>query len=252
MGARRLRVACFHLSEPRIGYLDNHIRNEETVMESLNAGTQKSILRELARLGGELTTEDDLTFRGTEFVIPESLTVTDAIDYLRAYQRSMEEETQFSKTFRYRPWDGAYALQNALKRVFGSSGIGQATYSMFGKNPPSMVTINVGVDETVQVPWGAVQMPLIDGTLYLGVAHNPEYGALFSLTVEAPKRYRSHVEGLFRVIEDELRTSSIYRGKAIDGQENAEFLDLSGVDRSKVVYSDEVMAQLDANVWSLI
>jgi len=221
-------------------------------MESLNAGTQKAILRELARLGGELTTEDDLTFRGTEFVIPESLTVTDAIDYLRAYQRSMEEETQFSKTFRYRPWDGAYALQNALKRVFGSSGIGQATYSMFGKNPPSMVTINVGVDETVQVPWGAVQMPLIDGTLYLGVAHNPEYGALFSLTVEAPKRYRSHVEGLFRVIEDELRTSSIYRGKAIDGQENAEFLDLSGVDRSKVVYSDEVMAQLDANVWSLI
>lgn len=214
--------------------------------------TERKVLNELARLGGALTAEDDLTFRGREFVIPEALSVRDAIDFLTAYEKANKEETMFSRTFRYRPLDGAHATQAALKRVFGSTGIGVATYSMFGKNPPEMRTINVGVDETVQVPWGAVSLPIVGGTLHLGGVVDREMGVLFRLSVQAPKRYRSHIEGLFRVIEDELASASVYRGKAIDGQENAEFLDLSGVDANKVVYSDDVVGQLDANVWSLI
>jgi transitional endoplasmic reticulum ATPase len=225
---------------------------ENTNTPARQSATQRAILAELAKLGGALTTEDDLTFRGNEFVIPESMQVKDAIDFLKAYHKSSEEETEFSRTFQYRPWDGAHALQNAMKRVFGSAGIGKATYSFFGKNPPEMLTIKTGPNETTQVPWGAVTMPLIDGTIYLGQTRHREYGPLFVLSVTAPKKYRSHVEGLFRAVEDELRQNSIYRGHAIDGQDMAEFLDLAGVDPTKVVYSDEVMAQLDANVWSLV
>ena len=38
-----------------------------------------------------------------------------------------------------------------------------------------------------------------------------------------------------------LASNSMYRGKAFDGQEVPQFLDLSGVDASKVVYTAEVL-----------
>jgi SpoVK/Ycf46/Vps4 family AAA+-type ATPase len=54
------------------------------------------------------------------------------------------------------------------------------------------------------------------------------------------------------LVEQELATNSIYRGKAIDGQENPEFIDLSGVDPAQVIFTEEVTTQLQANVWTLI
>jgi transitional endoplasmic reticulum ATPase len=44
----------------------------------------------------------------------------------------------------------------------------------------------------------------------------------------------------------------MYRGKAFDGQEVPQFLDLSGVDPARVVYTDLVRHQLEADIWALI
>jgi transitional endoplasmic reticulum ATPase len=44
----------------------------------------------------------------------------------------------------------------------------------------------------------------------------------------------------------------MYRGKAFDGQEVPQFLDLTGVDASKVVYTDQVLDSLEADIWALI
>lgn len=213
----------------------------------------EAVMAELLRLGGGRVSDDDLVFEGKKFIIPETMTPKRAIDYLKAHIAQQEEETSFSRTFRYRPWDGANAFQEALRKVFGTAGIGKATYSFFGKNPPQLVSINVGPGETKQIPWGAIQLPTFENTtIHLGSARDKELGILFAITVNAPRKYRSHFEGLFKVVEQELRTNSIYKGQAIDGQENAEFLDLSGVDPKKVIYSDEVMSQLNANLWALL
>ena len=67
-----------------------------------------------------------------------------------------------------------------------------------------------------------------------------------------PRRFRHHIEGIFRLIEEELATNSMYRGKAFDGQEVPQFLDLSGVDASKVVYTAEVLDRLGTDIWALI
>jgi transitional endoplasmic reticulum ATPase len=95
-------------------------------------------------------------------------------------------------------------------------------------------------------------MPPLNSVFDLGAAHDEEYGMLFRLTVTAPKKMRKKLEGFFDVVQDELTHNSLYKGKAFNGAEQPEFLDLSGIDESKVVYSDEVLTQLDANVWSLI
>jgi AAA+ superfamily predicted ATPase len=213
---------------------------------------EEALLDTLGQLGGQRITDDALIREGRQLVLPETMTPKDAIAYLEDYVEQQEEETRFDRVFRFRPWDGAYALQNALVKVFGTAGIGKPTYTFFGKTPPKMRSINIGVDRTTQVPWGELEVPLFKGTMYLDLKEDEEFGPLFHLVIDAARKYRAHIEGLFNVVETELRSGSIYKGQAIDGKTDPEFVDLSGIDPSKVVYSDEVMAQLNANVWSLL
>jgi hypothetical protein len=210
------------------------------------------LLEALATLGGSRVNDEDLLFEGRQLVIPERWTAQDALNYLRDHIEQQEEETSFARTYKYRPYDGAHALQAALRRVFGTAGLGKPIFTFFGKRPPQLVSVATGVDTTEQVPWGALEAPLFGGTIYTGVYEDPEYGPLFRITVESQRKHKAHVEGLFSAIEEELRKRSIYKGHAINGATEPEFLDLRGVTPDKVVYSEEVLTQLNANVWSLL
>lgn len=210
------------------------------------------ILATLTSLGGAQASDDDLEFKGTRLVVPKAWSVDKAVKVLQRYKQSQEQITTFSRSFRYRPWDGAAATARALKRVTGFSGLPKAMRSFFGSTPPALMTIPIGPHETMQVPWGAVEVPLLDGTLYLSDYTDEEFGLLFSLNVEAPRKHAAAIEGLFTVIEEELVERSIYRGKAFDGKTMPDFLNLEGVDRSKVIYSDVVEEQLDANIWGVM
>lgn len=210
-------------------------------------------LNELAKLGGSLTTEDDVIFTGTKFVLPETCKgLKDAIKVLTRRMQDEEEHYSFSRTFPYRPWDGAAAADRAIRRVFGFS-IGVTLRSFFGSQPPEMRTIPVGVNETIEVPWGQVALPGLDGAvLYFGATRDPELGQCFHVNVDAPRKYRKHIQGFLHVVDEELRERSIYRGKAIDGADTPNFIDVSAVTPDDVVYTAEVMRQLEANVWSPI
>ena len=218
------------------------------------ARTREAVLNTLGELGGQLTKAEEVEYQGTQFVLPGSYrgNVLNAAKFLMDLHESEEREMQFSRSFTYRPWDGANATQEAFRELFGAS-TPQATWGMFGKTPPQLMTINVGPGETMQVPWGDMTVPGLDGlTFTLGGTTDPEYGSVFQLSAVGPRKWRHHVEGVFRAVEEKLISNSIYRGKAFDGKQMPDFLDLSTVDPSQVVYSDNVRRQLDANVWSLI
>lgn len=210
---------------------------------------ERKVLEALAKIAGETFTEDDIVYEGSRLVIPASMTATAAVKTLNRHIEAMEEVNAFTRTYQFRPWDGASAVVRALKKVTGSV-IPTATYSFFGKEPPRMISIPTGPGETEQVPWGAINIPLFDGTAYLSAVVDEELGQLFTITIEAPRKHRGPVEGFFMAIDEELRTNSIYRGKAFNGKELPEFLDLTGVDPDKVVYSADVYQQLDANIWA--
>lgn len=213
---------------------------------------EAALLETLAHLGGKLTADEDVVFQGQKYILPENIDLRDGIKFLHSKLEEDEEEISFSQTYPYRPWDGARAAGIALRNTFGMTRQ-KATWSFFGKNPPKLMTINTDVDQTEQVPWGKMAVPLLPGAdIYFGHERHPELGLLFQITVNAPKKYRFHIQGMFAVVAEELRRNSMYRGKAFDGQENPEFLDLSGVDPTKVIYADEVVTQLEANVWGII
>lgn len=215
---------------------------------------QREILRELARLGGKMHDDDDITYEGNKLVIPEAMTIERAVKFLVRKQEELETETQFTRVFNYRPWDGAYCTWNALKRIFGSVGHQSMTVQgFFGpeKRPPNLITINTDVDKQEQVPWGDLELPTMEGViLATGATMHPEYGPLFRITATGAKKWAAQIQGIFTIVEDELQHNSMYRGKAFDGQDMPEFIDLTGVKAEHVVYSAEVMRQLEANVWA--
>ena len=214
--------------------------------------TRKELLSKLEELGGKLTAEEDIVFQGTKLILPEKMTLHEAWRFLKEREMAEEQTYSFSRTFMYRPWDGAHATMQAFRRAFGVMGQ-KAIQTMFGENPPRLVTIDIGPGETIQVPWGAITVPHLPGvTFYTDSTTDPEFGKVFFMHGEGPRKYRHHVEGIFRLIEEELKTNSIYKGKAFDGQKMPKFLDLNGVDPEQVVYSDDTTLHLEANVWSLM
>lgn len=209
-------------------------------------------MNQLAELGGALTGDDDVIFEGTQFKIPQKMDLTSARDFLSNRIQADEEETRITRRYDYRPPDGHHAAWKVIRDLFGIA-TGQATYDFFGKNPPELHSIPVAVDRSEQIPGGWVAVPLLEqGKIGFGSHRDPEKGLVTQLAYEGPRKYRFEVEGLFAAVEKELTTNSIYLGQAINGREIPEFLDLSGVDPKKVVYSQSVIDQLDGNVWSVI
>lgn len=219
-----------------------------------NERVQRAILDKLAELGSLRVQDDALRFEGQAFILPAHLAgrVGDAITYLKDWERSQEAEFEFNRTFPYRPYDGAAAFDRAMKKVFGTAGIGGTIQTMFGDIKPEYVTVEVGYGNTIQVPWNRVNFAPLNASFYLMGKKTVDKGPCFYLAVEAPKKYRRHIEAFFQVVEDELRTASIYKGKAITAAVDPGFLNTRTVDPKKVIYSDDVMAQLDAHVWAAV
>lgn len=212
----------------------------------------KQIIETLEKLGGREFAEDSLTFEGDKLILPLRKTPEWAIDTIKAHIEAESATHNFDRLFRYRPWDVAAAAARTIKVLTGTSGIGVATRTFFGRTPPSMLSVDIGVGQTMQIPWGNIEVPMFEGTVTLAHQYHDDYGVLGFIRVSAPRRMRSAIEGWFKMIERELVTNSIYRGKAFNGAEQPEFIDLDAVDPAQVIYSDEVEFQLEANVWSLL
>lgn len=233
----------------------NEAETRELRSRGLDPDAARAQLALLAKLGGAHTTEDALDYRGDRIILPERMRgrIDLARDFLRRVQEAEDTPTDFTRTFPYRPWDGARATMRAFRRAFGAALLGKGTaHGFFGsfKVPPQLVDVPVGYGETEQVPWGGVEIPILPGVeFHLGQAHDDEHGLVFRLSViEAPRKHRFVIEGLFALVEEELRSDSLYRGKAFDGATMPNFLNLAAYDPERIVYSGEAFAQVEANV----
>jgi ATPase family protein associated with various cellular activities (AAA) len=212
----------------------------------------------LAEIGGARASENDLTFEGTKFILPSRYDgrIPEAVSYLNSVVKQQQQYHDYNKVFDYRPYDVANALQLALKEVFGTSGLGETIQGMFGPIHPEFVEVPIGVGQSIQVPYERVAFPPLGADAYMNISHrhDREKGFLGYITIHAPRAAKPQVEGLFKVVEAKLRYNSIYRGKALIGGDQImpQFLDVRKVNPDHVIYSDSVLQQLNANVWSLI
>src|SRR3989344_3861548 len=207
----------------------------------LDSNTFQELLR------GSRPVTPDIVQRGSTFTIPEGMSYGDAISVLEMLERHRLQEsepTEYTREFPYKLNDGAYATWQELRERFG--------IVLTGGLMARTQKVQISPTESVEVPWGAFEIPALgNATVSMCGGHSSrELGQIYCLHVHASKQYEDLVQQMFDAIDKRLRTSSIYRGQAIKGCDDPEFINLSGFDPNQVVYSAEVRSMLNASLWS--
>lgn len=197
---------------------------------------------------------DEVEFRtdgSPKIMLPANMTYDKAFKVLERLRQEAETPTTFERTFRYRPDDGAHATFWCMKARWGMA-LGKPLETFFGTIPAETRTINIAFGETMQVPWGRMEVPTLPGLqVNIGSVGDDELGPLFRLVAMGPKKYKDEMHALFNDIQEYLQGHSIYRGKALIGADKMEFMNVD-IDRSKIVFSDDVEEMLDGAVWAPI
>lgn len=212
------------------------------------------ILQTLETLGGAKVGEDSIVFTGTQIVLPADMEgkMDQVVQFLEEHEEAQNAHFNIKRKYNYRPNDVWAAFDRAMKKVFGTGGIGKAQFSMFGVEPPEYTSVASGPNgQTIQVPSGKVAFSLLDANFFLEATRHPEFGIIGMITCDAPKKHRNKVEGFFKVIQQELVENSIYRGKAITAHPSEpQFLNLDAIDPTRVIYTEAVEEQLRVNLWA--
>jgi transitional endoplasmic reticulum ATPase len=202
--------------------------------------------------GGNPINGDEVEFHdGPKISLPKGMTYEKAYSILERLEEEAETATSYNRHFRYRADDGAYATYMVIKEHYGML-LGKTSQGMSGETPSETRTIAIGVDQTMQVPWGRLEIPVFPGLELTLCDKHPDrdYGRIFEIHATGPRKYKDELEQFFDRVGEYLRTNSIYRGRAIIGSDDPEFLDLASFDASKIVFSDKVTTTLEGTLWA--
>ena len=199
---------------------------------------------------------------GEQLLIPNEMSIKDAIRLLQARAEYEEQATTLRRTFSVFPWDGALALMRVLERRYGWAN-SVPTPGFFGDNPPELITVETGVNTTMQIPWGRMSLPGIEGWVHTITQKGSDGRVQFALVSEVKRKHEEQVKALFDAVEAEAKASSIYRGKAVsmrftddDGDTleipRLSFVDTTGIGRNSAIYTADVERALEVSLWAPI
>lgn len=205
------------------------------------------------RLAADIIVSDAVLYHDKpQIVLPKGMSFSKAMTTLERLKKEQETPTVFQRKFLYRPNDGAYAAFNVLKNLYGMS-MGKAQQTFFGLKPAETREVQIGVGQKISLPWGLIEVPVFPGLeLYFQETKDADYGLIFNIYAEGPKKYQDNMDELFDAIEEYLKANSIYRGHAIIGGDRPEFLDLSGFKPEQIVFSHDVNEQVEGIVYTPI
>jgi hypothetical protein len=210
-------------------------------------------LAELAGITSQLHGDETIKrIAGKQIGLPEGMPLPIARQVIDKAIQDEEQDYTVSFQFKYRPYDGARAVQRVLRSLFGWS-VGMPVKTMFGERPPQLITIETDFGVTEQVPWGRLGLPHFEGGyMDLGSHMDPQMGLMFEVTVTVKRKFQDEVAGLFNAINMELFENSIYKGKAITASEQPTFIDTSGIDFEDIVYTEQVQEDIEVFIWANI
>lgn len=199
----------------------------------------------------------------SRILIPKTLSPVQSAKILIDLQKQLFEPTDFSASFDVRPYDGASALMECLRRKFGIV-FGRATQTMFGPRPPEIREVRVGPGprDTIQIPWGKLTIPSlqlpgsdVETVVTIGYTTTAKYGVISEVTVSCARGLKRVMDELFDEVRDYLSNNSIYRGKALRSVGDPlgiEFPELRKLDPGSICYSKEIRSLLSDQIHSFI
>lgn len=205
------------------------------------------------RMAADIIVSDAVQYHDkSSIILPKGMTFSKAMTTLERLKKEQETPTVFQRKFLYRPNDGAYAAFEVLKNLYGMS-MGKTQMTFFGMRPAETREVQIGPGQKISLPWGLIEVPVLSGLeLYFQEEKDRDFGKVFRVYAEGPKKYQDEMDRFFDAVEDYLKVNSIYRGNAIIGGDDPEFMDLTGFKRNEIVFSDEVEAQITGLLFSPI
>jgi transitional endoplasmic reticulum ATPase len=186
----------------------------------------------------------------------------EAIDTLTRKMEEDEKVIQINHSFECAPLDAAVCFVNVVTKKFGW--IEQVRDNPM--RPPQTIGVPTGphAADVVQIPFGAIKVPGVDGTILIMIDGHPV--PQFAVIGKVRKKHASIIGDIVRETKDEIRTRSIYRGKAIrigfgyireerpyDALVDApKFMDLSGVAETDLIFGETVQQALNIGLFTPI
>lgn len=183
-------------------------------------------------------------------------------------QKIEDEETRtFQYEFKFTGWaplDAMWAAYRALVELHGFVHVADFQ-SFWGPIPPTMITIETSFGKTEQMPWGPIEVSTFSAPLVPGIVLVQGHPTLqFSATIR--NNERSVVDKMMKRAVEMLKTSSIYRGKAIevdftvvdpnnfkfDPHKAPKFWDTSNTKVEELVLSKSVERLVKTSIWTPI
>lgn len=199
-----------------------------------------------------------------QIILPEGMTYKDAREWLTRKERESEKEVDIRYVIIGYPVDAALAFYKALQQTYGFTSM-VPTPGFWGPTPPTMIGVEVSEDETVQIPWGSMQISGIDGRLETAIDFKDGQPSLMIIG-SVKQKHKQKVDDLVKLAKYLLKHESIYKGRAIkvnfenyppkdprfDPLKAPKFMDLSRVNPDELVFSEKVKRQIEVTIWTPI
>lgn len=206
-------------------------------------------------------------YEGAEITLPvingRPMSFDEGIKWLERKKVEEEQTVAVNYSIPCSPMDGAYAFHRALSKKYGWTHQ-IPTPGFFGDTPPAMLGIKISAKETVNVPWGRIQIPGITGFLTTGLTVHPK--PAFIIGGEVRKKHAEDVKEIVELTKKLLIEESIYKGKAVKISFNFEreernydprvdcpqFMDVTGVREEDLIFGEKVMGDLKIGLFTPI
>jgi transitional endoplasmic reticulum ATPase len=203
---------------------------------------------------------------GVKLIIPEGMSAKQAMEYLAQKDRQDNTPVAVRYVINTYPLEGAYALLQVLKQRYGFVNL-EATPGFFGSSPPTMLGMEIDIGQTVQVPWGRMALPNIQGYLETGFEVKRDRMVKFVLEGEVLRKCEDQVTAIATDLKNYLKEHSVFRGKAfrvtfpdrndgdkfsIDPSYMPKVMDLTQVKQSELIFPADVDAMVRTSVFAPI
>jgi transitional endoplasmic reticulum ATPase len=225
----------------------------------------KPDLSKLNDLENALKGKIEIIREGEQIVLPPGMSYDEAITWLLREKTADEAEVAVNEQIQTVPVDGAVAFYRVLQKRFGFVNLVK-TPGFFGDRPPFMLGVVTGPnpEDVVQVPWGRMELPGVDG--YLQTSANITDGRpVFVLAGVVKRANEQLVHDIATDVRKYLETDSIYRGKAIKVEFNEADADRDNPFDDKfmpkflplqknmvVILNDDARARLDVELYNVV
>lgn len=196
--------------------------------------------------------------------LPNDVNCSEAIEILKRKDEEENAIVRIVEKIRCFPLDGAVALAKVLNNRYGWTNL-VATAGFWGPKPPAMVGVSVSHNETVQVPWGTMRVPRIDGEIHTDVDFEDGM-PIFVISGEIKRKHEKILSEIAAEVRELVLKDSIYKGQAVqidfrdsDGVRRdfdtslcPKFMDLNKKSRQDPIYTKSIQDAIDINLMNPI